>query len=154
MNKKRVLDYVKVIVPIALIAGLGALFVSLGSDWFALLIKPTQWIPSVIIPVVWAVIYTAFAVVLLLWIKENKIPLLAFILLVVNGALNVLWCLVFFTLQLTLLGNIIIVLNLIAGFWLTYEISKTNKFYALATLIYPVWLSLATTLNLAIWILN
>ena len=154
MNKERILDYVKVILPIALIAGLGALFVSLGSDWFDLLIKPTQWIPSVIIPVVWSVIYTTFAVVLILWIKDSKIPALTFVLLVVNGVLNVIWCLVFFTLQLTLLGNIIIVLNLIAGFWLVIEISKTNKFYALATLIYPVWLSLATTLNLAIWILN
>lgn len=154
MKKERILDYVKVIAPIALVAILGAIFVNLGMDWFESLIKPSQWIPSFVIPIVWSVIYITFAVVLLLWIRENKIPLLTFILLIVNGALNVLWCLVFFTLQFTFLGNIIIVLNLIAGFWLIFEISKSNKFYALATLVYPVWLSLATTLNLAIWILN
>jgi len=34
------------------------------------------------------------------------------------------------------------------------QIYKYNKAYALITAIYPVWLSLATTLNLALWILN
>ena len=154
MNRKRVLDYVKVILPIALVAILGAIFVNIGMEWFEGLSKPTQWIPSFVIPIVWSVIYTAFSVVLVLWLKENRIPLLTFILLVVNGVLNVLWCLVFFTFELTFLGNIIIVLNLIAGFWLVVEIARSNKFYALAVLIYPVWLAFATTLNLAMWILN
>lgn len=154
MKKENVLRYVKVIAPILLVAVLGTVFVMIGMDWFESLIKPSQWIPTFVIPLVWSIIYITFAVVLLLWTRREKLPLLTFILLIVNGALNVLWCLVFFTLQLTFLGNVIIVLNLIAGFWLIFEISKSEKFYALATLIYSIWLCLATTLNLAMWILN
>lgn len=154
MNKKRVLDYVKVIAPILAVAILGSIFVNIGMDWFEWLIKPSQWIPSFVIPIVWSVIYIAFAVILILWLKDDKIPLLTFVLLIVNGVLNVLWCLVFFTLQQTFLGNIVIVLNLIASFWLIFEISKFKKVYALAILIYPIWLAIATTLNLATWILN
>lgn len=154
MKKKRVLDYVKVIAPILLVATLGSIFVNIGMDFFESLTKPSQWIPSFVIPIVWSAIYITFAVVLILWLKDDKIPLLTFILLIINGVLNVLWCLVFFTLEQTFLGNIIIVLNLIAGIWLAIEIFKSNKFYALAVLIYPIWLSIATTLNLATWILN
>ena len=154
MNKKRVLDYVKVIAAILAVAILGSIFVNIGMDWFEGLIKPSQWIPSFVIPIVWSVIYIAFAVILILWLKDDKIPTLTFVLLIVNGVLNVLWCLVFFTLQQTFLGNIVIVLNLIASFWLIFEISKFKKVYALAVLIYPIWLSIATTLNIAAWILN
>ena len=145
MNKKRILDYVKVILPIVLVAVLGSIFVNIGMEWFNSLVKPTQWIPNFVIPIMWSIIYIAFAVVLILWLKDSKIPLLTFILLIINVVLNVLWCLVFFTLEQTFLGNIIIVLNLIAGIWLAIEISKSNKFYALAVLIYPIWLSIATT---------
>ena len=74
--------------------------------------------------------------------------------MIINGALNVLWCLVFFTLKQLLLGDIVIILNLIAGFLLIADIFKTKKLYGYILIIYPIWLSIATTLNLALWILN
>ena len=143
-----------VVLPIVLVAGIGTLFVNLGMDWFNALTKPTQWIPNIVIPIVWTIIYLAFLIILLIWQNNDKIPLQTIILLAVNGVLNVLWCLLFFTFNLTFVGNIVIVLNLIAGFWLIFDIAKTKKLYSLILLIYPIWLSLATTLNLALWILN
>lgn len=143
-----------VVLPIAVVAGIGTLFVNLGIDWFNALTKPTQWIPNVVIPIVWMVVYLAFLIILLIWQNSGKIPLQTIILLALNGVLNVLWCLLFFTLNLTFVGNIVIVINLIAGFWLIFDIAKTKKLYSLILLIYPIWLSLATTLNLALWILN
>ena len=44
--------------------------------------------------------------------------------------------------------------NLIAGIVLFLNIYKYKPVYALVTSIYPVWLSLATSLNLALWVLN
>lgn len=143
-----------VIFPIALVAGLGAVFVNLGMAWFDGLSKPTQWIPDFVIPVVWTIIYLAFAVILIIWQNKEKIPKHTIVLLIVNGVLNVLWCLLFFTLKQTFIGNIAIILNLIAGFWLVWDISKSKKLYSLILIIYPVWLSIATTLNLSMWILN
>ena len=139
---------------IAIVAGLGSLFVNLGMDWFNALSKPTQWIPNIVIPIVWTVIYIAFAIVNFFWIKNSAIPKTTWILMIVNGILNVLWCLVFFTLKQTFLGNVVIILNLIAGILLWISIYKDKKLYAYILSIYPIWLSIATTLNLATWILN
>ena len=152
--KNNVLRIISIVVPIVLVAVLGSVFVNLGMDWFNVLTKPTQWIPNWVIPVVWTVIYIAFAVVLLLWSNKEEIPKSTKVLLIVNGILNVLWCLVFFTLKQTFLGNIVIILNLIAGIalWVNVFIKKKGYSYVLA--IYPIWLSIATTLNLAMWILN
>ncbi|MBQ7602934.1 MAG: tryptophan-rich sensory protein [Clostridia bacterium] len=154
MNKQKIIDYVIVILPIAIVAGLGTLFSNLGMSWFDTLAKPTQWVPDWIFPVVWSVIYIAFAVFLIVWQNKEPIARSTIVWLVVNGVLNILWCLVFFTLHLTLLGNVVIILNLIASFCLLNNIAEKKKSYPLILLIYPLWLSVATTLNLAVWILN
>lgn len=152
--KNNVLRIISVVLPIVLVAVLGSIFVNLGMDWFNELTKPTQWIPNWIIPVVWTVIYITFAVVLLIWSNKEEIPTVTKILLITNGILNILWCLVFFTLKQTFLGNIVIILNLIAGIALWVNIFLQKKNYAYWILIYPIWLCLASTLNLALWILN
>lgn len=142
-----------VILSIIVVAVLGSVFVRLGMDWFNSLIKPMQWIPNIIIPIVWSVIYITFGVVLSIWIWRD-IPLKDILVwLIINGVLNVLWCLIFFTLNLTFVGNIVIILNLISGIVLFIKMIKVSHI-ALFTAIYPIWLSLATTLNLALWILN
>ena len=142
------------IISIILVAGLGTLFAQLGMGWFDGLIKPTEWIPSWIIPVVWTVIYLLFAYVLIKW--QNKTPLTKenVILLVINGVLNVLWCLVFFTLKQLFLGNVIIIINALFGLRLYFEICKEEAMNGLIISIYPIWICIATTLNIALWILN
>lgn len=152
--KNNILRITSVVAPIVLVAVLGSVFVNLGMDWFNGLVKPSQWIPNWIIPVVWTIIYITFAVVLLIWTNKENLKKSIIILLIVNGILNILWCLVFFTLNLTFIGNIVIVLNLIAGCVLWINIFMQKKIYAYWISIYPIWLSVATTLNLALWILN
>lgn len=150
MKKSSIISTVAVI----LVAGLGTLFTQLGMDWFNTLQKPTQWIPGFVIPIVWTVIYISFATILFLWQQNKTLPTKTVVLLAINGILNVLWCLVFFTLNQLFLGNIIIVINTIFGFVLVKDIYKQNNLYGYILSLYPVWLSLATTLNTAVWILN
>ena len=142
------------IVAIILVAGLGTLFTQLGMKWFDTLNLPSQWIPAFIFPIVWSVIYLSFGIILFLWQQNERLNTTTTLLLVINGVLNVLWCLVFFTLNLTFLGNVVIVINTIFAYVLTVNIFQQKKLYGLILSIYPIWLSLATTLNLAIWILN
>jgi len=123
-------------------------------DWFNGLAKPSQWIPNIIIPIVWTIIYIVFTITLSIWATSTQIPNHIIITLIANGILNILWCLIFFTLNFTFVGNIIIILNLIAGIILFIQTYKTKKIYAYLTAIYPIWLCIATTLNLATWILN
>ena len=141
-------------VAIILVAVLGSIFANLGMDWFNSLIKPSEWIPNIIIPIIWTIIYLSFAVINFLWIKKTGIPKNVIILMVINGLLNILWCLTFFTLEELFIGNIVIIVNLVLAFTLIIKIHKTEKLYSYLLSIYPIWLAIATTLNLAVWILN
>lgn len=152
--KNKTFQIVVSFVVIALVAGVGSVFVSIGMPWFDALAKPSQWIPNVVIPIVWTIIYGLFAVINFFWIKNNGVSKTTTILMFVNAFLNLLWCLVFFTFNLTFVGNIFIILNLIAGILLWVSIYKENKLYSYILSLYPIWLSIATTLNLALWILN
>ena len=153
MDKKK-LNIIISISAIVVVAVLGTVFVNLGMDWFNSLNKPSQWIPNFVIPIVWSVIYISAGIVLILWNTNSKPPLKINILFILNGIFNVLWCLVFFTLKQTFLGNIIIIINTILAFILVVNIFKENKLYGYMLSIYPIWLCLATSLNTAIWILN
>lgn len=139
---------------VILVAGLGTLFVNLGFDWFAVLNKPQEWVPDFVIPIAWTIIYTISAFVIYDLISKNLISKSLTSLFAINGALNVLWCLLFFTLNLKFVGLVAIILNLIAAILLANALYKTKPKYFYWLLVYPCWLSIATTLNLAIWILN
>ena len=152
MNKTR--NIIITIVSILIVAGLGSIFVNIGMNWFNALDKPSMWIPNIIIPIVWSIIYLAFGIILIRWQSNENLSKRIAALLFVNGILNILWCLFFFALKQTFIGEIIIIINLIAGWILINEINKEKNIYALILLIYPIWLSVATSLNTAMWILN
>lgn len=152
--KHNILKISILILGIVTVAVLGSVFVNIGMDWFMSLNKPTQWIPNIVIPIVWTIIYITFGIVMSIWIVKSGLPKNVVIWLIINGILNILWCLLFFTLRLTFVGDIAIILNLIAGVTLFVNILKYNLTYAIITSIYPIWLSIATTLNLSSWILN
>lgn len=143
------------IISIIFVAGFGSLFVILGNTWFDSLVKPTEWIPNIVIPLVWTAIYLTTAFILTFWIqKEGKLDRKFTILFLINGILNILWCLVFFTLNQIFIGLIIILINLLFSIKLIFQLSKYNLIYSYILGIYPTWLSIATCLNIAVWILN
>ena len=142
------------VVSILAVAVLGTIFAQIGMGWFEGLIKPTEWIPSFIIPIVWTVIYLLFAYVLIKWQARRPLTKENIILLVINGVLNVLWCLVFFTLNQLFLGNVVIIINALFGLRLYLEICKEDAMNGLIISLYPIWLCIATSLNTALWILN
>ncbi len=154
MNKEKIIKYGIPILSVILVALLGSIFTNKGLEWYDNLNKPSEWIFDFVIPIMWGIIYSLFTIYLLYLVNKDKLKRNQFVLLVMNGFLNVLWCLVYFTLQNLLLGQIIIVINLIFSILLIKEIYKTNKTWGYVLGIYPTWLSIATCLNLAIWILN
>lgn len=141
------------VVGVVITAVLGSVFVNLGMGWFNGLIKPSQWIPNFVIPIVWTIIYLLVAIYMVLLSKSSKIYKDNIVLFVANGILNVLWCFVFFTLHHTFLGVVVIVINAVLGYMLYLKQEKDN-WLAKALLIYPIWLTIATLLNTAMWILN
>ena len=152
--KNKDLHITILIVSILLTAILGSIFVYIGMPWYLSLNIPSMWVPNILIPIVWTIIYILFAVIVSILLDKNMVNYKTTILLIINAVLNVIWCLIFFTLQNTLIGLIIIITNLIFGFLLIKNIISLKKLYGYILSIYPLWLCIATCLNLAIWILN
>ena len=154
MKRENIIKYGNPILLVALVAILGSIFTNSGLDWFSTLNKPSNWIPNYVIPIVWSIIYSAFTIYIIYLVKHNKLSKCLKILLIINGILNVIWCFIYFGLQNILLGLIVIVLNLILSIILSLHILLDNKKWGYLLIIYPTWLTIATCLNLATWILN
>lgn len=149
------LKYFLTALCIVAVAALGSVFTGLGQEWYSLLTRPTQWPPDYLFPIVWSAIYILAFFAICYCIKQSALNLKKIIIIAaINGVLNVLWCLTFFTLHMPLLGLVAIILNLAASIALVTEIYGENKIWAYFMAIYPLWVSIATALNLAIWILN
>lgn len=153
-KSEKIISYIIICAVILVTAVLGSVFVNLGQEWFDTLARPSQFPPNELIPIMWTIIYIIFTIVLCKWVSENNFSVCTTVLLVLNAVFNVLWCLLFFTLNQPIWGIVSIVMLLILSWMLFINIYKYNKLYALATLIYPIWLSLATCFNMGIWILN
>lgn len=153
-TKQKIISYIKIIASILVVAILGSVFVNLGMDWYGTLSRPSSFVPNFLIPIMWTIIYVIFGIVLCNWAGKESLPKCVIVKLVVNGILNILWCLLFFTLNQTLWGLIAIVLLIYSSILLVMSMFKQNKIYGFLTSIYPLWVSIATCLNLALWILN
>lgn len=151
--KNKTLSYLIATVYIALVATLGGIFTSMGVDMLDTLNLPSQWIGGTVISIVWTIIYISLALYLILLIYSDKLTTKTIILVAVNGLFNVLWCLVFFALNSLLGGLVLIVVNAILAILLAIDAIRTHPYYSY-TVIYPLWVTIATTLNLAVWILN
>ena len=149
-NLRLIITWVVIIV----VAVLGSIFVNLGMDWFDSLTKPSEWVPNFVIPIIWTIIYLLFAIVFIFLYKKEVVNTKIIVLGILNAVFNVLWCLVFFTLNQLLLGEIVIIINVVLGALLVAELTKTQLWYTFLLWVYPIWLSIATLLNTAVWILN
>ena len=152
--KNKFLPITITIVSILVTALLGSIFVYIGMPWYMTLSRPSAFVPNILIPIVWTVIYIMFAVILSVIIDTSLLDYKSVILLIANSLLNILWCLTFFTLQSTLVGLVVIHLNLVLGILLIKHLFTRNRLYSILLSIYPFWLCIATSLNLALWILN
>ena len=154
MKKENIIKYGNPILAVSLVVIFGTIFTNIGLDWLDTLNKPSMWLANYIIPIVWTIIYSSFTIYLICIEKHNKMNKNLLTLLILNGIFNVLWCLIFFTFKNILLGLIFILINLWLSILLKRQIFKTNKTWGYVLLIYPIWLTIATCLNLCIWILN
>lgn len=154
MKKEKIVLLIIFLLGIILVAVAGSLFSNMGMAWFEELQKPTEWVPSITFAIVWAFVYVLFAIYTFFAIRNDWLDNDSVVLLIINGVLNVLWCFVFFSLQSLLGGLIVILLNLVAGYMLFAHLWKKSRTFGFVLTVYPLWLSLATCLNLAVWILN
>ena len=145
-----------IIIPLAVGAISGYATVSSISTWYAALNKPSFNPPNYIFGPVWTTLYLLMGISLYMVVRttSNKDRRRATALFAVQLTLNFIWSFLFFTFHQTGLAliNIGMLWLSIAGMiWAFYQVNKTA---ALLQIPYIMWVSFASVLNAAIWVLN
>ena len=158
MDVSSIIKLVVSIVASFAAAGIGSLFTSKAIPaWYAGLKKPRYTPPNWAFGPVWTILYILMAVsVFLVWQKGLATPgvMLAFTLFWVQLVFNALWSAVFFGMKSKGGGVVVIVI-----LWLLILATMITSFrvsaWAGALLVpYILWVSMATYLNVGIWLLN
>ena len=166
----RINNFFKLVIAISVSLGagvIGSFFTApaVQSDWYVELIKPSLNPPAWVFGPVWTLLFILMGVaVWLVWKRgfgEMGVKR-ALIFFDIQLVLNVLWSIIFFGLtSLTINGfnNIGIALIEIVFLWLAILATiiafyKISKLAAWLLLPYILWVSFATYLNYAIWVLN
>lgn len=156
MNTKLKL-LISLIVP-QLAGALGVLFTpSMNNGWYTQLQKPPLNPPSWIFGPVWTLLYLLMGIALYLVWKEGtaqKAVRTALWIFAVQLVLNASWSLVFFGAQAPGWSLVIIVAMLIAIASTIWAFARVSKVAAWLLVPYIVWVSFATYLNAAIYIIN
>ncbi len=151
-----------------LFASFGAVFVvgEIGSaatfqaipTWYATLNKPFFSPPNWIFGPVWTMLYILMAVALyLVWsdkTKNIKSQTSALHIFFVQLFFNALWSIAFFGFHSPLFGLVVIVVMLVAIVDTIKKFSLINKLASQLLYPYLVWVSFASILNLAVFLLN
>jgi tryptophan-rich sensory protein len=135
------------------IGSLSGLFTQTSEgSWYASITKPSFNPPNWLFGPVWSVLYILMGVVLyVLWMHNAKLALIFFF---TQLALNFIWSFLFFTLQSPLLAFIemlVLLAMIVLTMIYTYPVSKTASYLLIP---YIAWVSFATLLTLAIFLLN
>lgn len=151
----------KLIISIALcqMAGIIGTFFTMDSipGWYEGLTKPSFNPPNWIFGPVWILLYTLMGVSLFLVWKEglqNSDVKKAFYIFMIQLVLNSAWSIVFFGMESTSGGLIVIFLLWIMILVTIYNFLKISKASGLLLLPYFLWVSFATLLNYFIFKLN
>jgi tryptophan-rich sensory protein len=147
----RIAPFVGFLALAFLAATSGALFPP--GEWYAALTKPPWTPPDAAFPIVWSALYVCIGVAAaLVWrATSDRRPLLPWF---VQLALNALWSGLFFGLHQPLLALVEIVLLWLAIVVTLRAFHRVRPLAAWLLAPYLAWVTLATTLNAALWWLN
>jgi tryptophan-rich sensory protein len=154
-------DVIKLIVSIVACqcAGLiGSVFTTPSiPTWYAALEKPFFTPPNWLFAPAWITLYLLMAVAaFLIWrrgLGEEGVNC-ALTVFLVQLVLNALWSMVFFGLQSPLYGMVVIIALWIAILLTIIKFFKLSVAAGSLMLPYILWVSFASALNIAIWVLN
>ncbi|MBU0532187.1 tryptophan-rich sensory protein [Candidatus Micrarchaeota archaeon] len=144
-------------IVICQLAGIIGSFFTLQSipTWYTSLAKPSFTPPNWVFGPVWITLYTLMGVSAF-WIfsSKNKKQKMALYIFACQLILNTLWSVVFFGLQSSLYGLIIIILLWLSIIATIVKFHEIDKRAGLILIPYLLWVSFASILNFWIYILN
>lgn len=151
MNK--IITYIKSILVPLLVGGLVGL---LTSDFinYNNLVKPLFAPPSILFPIVWTILYTlmgiSYGILKSNSLTNDKINKIYYLQLFVNA----LWSFFFFVFEWRLFSFFWVLLLIILIILMIQEFYSKNKAAGLLQIPYLLWISFASVLNLAVYLLN
>ena len=152
---------IKLVVSIVIcqLAGvIGSVFtVSNIASWYLDLNKPLLNPPNWVFGPVWITLYFLMGIALfIVWNKglSSRFNKNAFILFLVQLVFNALWSIVFFGLHQLLFSVFVIVILWLLIFVNIVQFGQISKLAAYLLIPYILWVSFASYLNIAIYILN
>lgn len=157
MSAKNMVKLVASIVICEGAGGIGGVFtVSAIPAWYATLAKPSFTPPNSVFSPIWITLYLLMGIaVFLVWrheLKDAVVP--AFILFWVQLVFNVLWSVVFFGFKSPLGGVVVIVILWLLILFTIIKFFGISKLAGSLLLPYIVWVSIASYLNIGVWLLN
>lgn len=152
-------NYLKLIISLALpqlMGGLGAFFtLSSVSSWFVTLNKPSWNPPSWLFGPVWTLLYVLMGIACyLIWKSDHPQKKTLLKLYAVQLILNALWSPAFFGMQSPFLGLMVIIPLWIAIVLCIIQFKKLSPLASGLMVPYLLWVTFATALNTAIFVLN
>lgn len=145
--------YFKAILIPLVVGGIVGIIMS-GSIDYNTLKQPPLAPPSWLFPVVWTLLYILMGVSYGLLEEKGKLDNKAKVVYFVQLGINALWSIIFFVLKLRLLAFIWIILLDIAVIIYILTLYERDKTAGLLQIPYLVWISFATYLNYAVYLLN
>lgn len=127
------------------------------TTWYEAINKPTWTPPNAIFGPVWTILYTLMGISLyLFWKSEKKVEVSkrGFILFFSQLALNTVWSILFFGLKNPLLALADIAVLWVLILMTILHFRKVNKLSAYLLIPYLLWVTFASLLNFAVWMLN
>lgn len=151
--------FVKIIICVAICLGLGIASgfstASSISGWYQTIQKPSWNPPNWIFGPVWTVLYIMMGIAAaLVWHTPSPHRKTALVLFVIQFVLNLLWSYIFFGLHNLPLALMEIILMAFFIAITIYWFLKVNRLAAVLLLPYLMWVSFASSLSFAIFILN
>jgi len=153
-------DVIKLIVSVGvplLAGGVGAVVTTPAiSTWYATLNKPWFTPPDWLFGPVWILLYILMGLALfLVWRSpKSRTRDIGIALFAVQLAVNVFWSFAFFGLENTLYGVLTIIPLWVLIAATIFQFYKVSKGAAFLMVPYILWVSIATALNTAVYLLN
>lgn len=153
MKKKWLLLAVCIAFPL-LVGVVAALLTRSGMELYDTVIKPPLSPTAWLFPVIWTILYVLMGTASYLVLTSEKLRTNALYAYIVQLALNFVWPILFFDLEMYLLAFFVLV-----GLWIAVLVT-TVRFYrirpaaGILMIPYLVWLTFAGYLNLAVVFLN
>ena len=153
-TKTLILNVAIALLSVAVVGVVGRLLTDTNSAWFLGLTKPTEFIPAIVFTIMWSAIYLCFAIVVFLLLQRKEMDAFSCVTLLLTAIFQWLWSLVYFRLHSLLLGLVMLVVLGALAVYLLIHLFKKDKLYAYLLTIYPMWLMMATFINLSLWAIN